>query len=83
MSDLMLVIWSAMLSFFGAGLAWLINRIHKMLDDLRIEDTNIRTEIHKNYVRRDDYLQLSQEIREQLNRIEDKLDKKQDRRTRP
>lgn len=82
MSELMLIIWSAMLTFFGAGLGWLINRIHKMLDDLRQEDTNIRNDMHNTCVRRDDYLRSNEQILTDLKYIRETLDKKQDRRGR-
>lgn len=72
-------IWSILMTIIMAGIGWLVNRIFKMLDDLRAEDALIRGDITNNYVRRDDYMRFQTQIIEFLRRIEDKLDKKQDK----
>ncbi len=79
MSALIFGLWSTMLTLFGLGISWLINRIFKMLDDLREEDDLIRRDMSNTYVRRDDYMTFQKQILKSLERIEDKLDGKADK----
>jgi len=72
MSALLLGLWSSLLTLFGLGISWLINRIFKMLDDLREEDELIRRDMSNTYVRRDDHMSFQKQILKSLERIEDK-----------
>ena len=79
-------LWSLLLTIFMGGLSWMINRVFKLLDDLRKEDDLIKADIAKSnentskrYVRRDDHLNFQNQILDFLRRIEDKIDKKADK----
>ena len=76
---IILALWSLLITIFMSGLSWLVNRIFKMIDDLRKEDEVIKSEINNKYVRRDDYLNFQNQIIDFLRRIEDKIDRKQDK----
>jgi hypothetical protein len=76
---IILCLWSLLITVFMSGLSWLVNRIFKMIDDLRKEDEIIKNEINNKYVRRDDYMNFQNQIIDFLRRIEDKIDKKQDK----
>lgn len=84
--ELLILGWSTLMTIANIGLGWLINRIFKMLDDLRAEDEMIkrdlayRTTAHAEiYARRDDVRNFKDEVLVYLRRIEDKLDGKADK----
>jgi len=68
-------LWSALLTVFLVGLSWLINRMFKMLDDLKLEDAKLNRMVTKEYTRRDDYLESQRQIIKYLQRIEDRMGK--------
>ena len=74
-----LAAWSTLLTLFGFALSWMINRIFKLLDDLRREDELIRRDLTSAYVRRDDFMDFKKDIISVLERIEKKIDGKVDK----
>lgn len=77
--EIVLTLWSAALTLFSAGIGWLVNRIFKMLDDLRAEDSLIRRDLNEHYYRRDDFQDFRSEFFDWARRIESKLDQKMDK----
>jgi hypothetical protein len=77
--NMLLTLWSGVLTFFGSAMAWLINRMFKMMDDQIKRHDQLRDHMNNSYVRRDDYIFNQNQILETLNRIETKLDGKADK----
>ena len=78
--------WSGFLTLGGAILGWLVNRMFKMMDDLRQEDatlheriTRLHEETSDKYVRRDDFRDFAKQVLDAMGRIETKLDNKADK----
>lgn len=78
-TQILLTLWSGLLTIFGAGMGWLVNRIFKLIDDLRKEDNLIREHTSSTYIRRDDFKDVVRDLTDTLHRIETKLDQKVDK----
>lgn len=70
------MIFNAAVSLAGFLGGWILNNIYKAIE--RLED-EARTSPAK-YVRRDDYREDMNEVKNLLGKISDKLDKKEDKR---
>ena len=70
------MIFNAAVSLAGFLGGWILNNIYKAIERLEEED---RTSPAK-YVRRDDYREDMNEVKNLLGKISDKLDKKEDKR---
>lgn len=79
-ASLLLGLWSLLLTLFGAGLGWMVNRVFKMLDDLRAEDDLIKREMNTKHARRDDFHEFRKELLTWMRSIDSKLDNKEDKR---
>jgi len=78
-TDIIILLWSSLLTATSIGIGWVINRIFKQQDSLHKADEQIRKDLSTNYARRDDVKDFKDEVLEYLRRIEDKMDKKADK----
>ena len=77
---------NALFTITGALLGWLLNSIRESIRDLQSQDSIISDKVQHievylagNYVKREDMKELSDTLFKKLDRIESKLDGKQDK----
>lgn len=66
----------------GAALGvagWFARRVWDSMDSLRADHASLREELPKTYVTKDDFKDALREVRELLERIDAKLDRKADK----
>ena len=63
----------------GALFAWILRTVWEAIRDLKIDVKEISTEVHTDYVRRDDFNIAISRIENICNKIFDKLDNKVDK----
>jgi hypothetical protein len=66
------------LCIMGA-LGWFARELWDAVKDLKSDLAKLREELPKTYVAKDDFVDFKKELMQVLNRIEDKLDHKQDK----
>lgn len=67
------------ISFFGAGIGWMLKTLWEAVKSLQGEIKNMERELHTRYVTKDDYRQDLLEIKDMLKQIFDKMEKKADK----
>jgi len=67
------------MSFIFIISGWVIRSIYDGMNNLKRDQMQLERDIASNYVRRDDYRQDIQEIKQILSQIFDKLDNKADK----
>ena len=65
-------------SVLAAG-GWFARTLWDAVQELKSDLSNLRVEIAKDYVPRDDFKEFAQEIRHMFQKISDKLDNKADK----
>jgi len=62
-----------------AVLGWFLRELYAAVKELKEDLAKMRENVHENYVRKDYFMDFKRDIMSVLERIESKLDKKQDK----
>lgn len=75
--------WQTLINAGGlvvtSALGWFAREMWDAVKDLKADLAKLREELPKTYVAKDDFVDFKKELMQVLNRIEDKLDNKQDK----
>lgn len=70
---------NAILGISSAALGWFARELWSAVKELKADLAMLRESIPKEYIRREDFSDFKRELMTVLERIENKLDKKQDK----
>lgn len=70
---------NAILGASSAALGWFARELWSAVKELKADLAKLRESIPKEYIRREDFADFKRELMTVLERIENKLDKKQDK----
>ena len=70
---------NGILGAVSAVLGWFARELWSAVKDLKADLAKLREELPTNYVRKDDFADFKRDLMSVLERIEHKLDKKQDK----
>jgi len=73
------VAFNLAMSFIFIGTGWAIRAIYDGMNNLKKDQITLERELASNYVRKDDYRQDIQEVKQILSQIFNKLDNKADK----
>jgi len=73
------VAFNLAMSFIFIGTGWAIRAIYDGMNNLKKDQITLEREFASNYVRKDDYRQDIQEVKQILSQIFNKLDNKADK----
>lgn len=69
---------TGLLTIYSIGIGWIVNRVFKLLDDLKEEDKQLRHHVESHFVKHEEIDNLRAEMKDGHNRIEDKIDRVRD-----
>lgn len=67
------------LGFIASVFGWFARTLWEAVQNLKEDLYNLKTEIAKDYIRKDDFSDFKTELFSMLHRIEDKIERKQDK----
>jgi len=73
------VAFNLAMSFIFIGTGWAIRAIYDGMNNLKKDQITLERDVASNYVRKDDYRQDIQEVKQILSQIFNKLDNKADK----